>query len=205
MLDYYLISGNSTILVEEFQLCDDFTASGINSVEWAPSTGWRSAGTSSRGIRADAGLRSRVTPMSREAAARTYALLGGGELAPEEALRPLLQDHQPLPAATPLDLGLLPEGTRRYRVLFAGELGERELAGVRAALGLEPGPQAGATLDGHVLTWELRQVAAGIAWCLDVTVQVGAGPLSAVGSLLDGHRQTIRERGLIPVTIERFA
>ncbi|MFC7640733.1 hypothetical protein ACFQX6_06760 [Streptosporangium lutulentum] len=64
---------------------------------------------------------------------------------------------------------------------------------------------ATATVVGHVLTWELRRIGPGIAWCLDVTVRLGTGPSSAVGALLHHHRQAIREQGLIPVTIERFA
>ncbi|MDP9842639.1 hypothetical protein [Streptosporangium lutulentum] len=227
-LDYYLVfagaddrgrgappSGN---LIEEFLLCDDYTAAGLDSVEWTPATGaWRDSPASSRGIRVDPLLRERVVAVSRREAGDAYTMLGGGELPREASIRGLFHDGQPLPAAAPLDLG--PPGgggPRLYRILFAGELGERGLANLWQALRLEPAGDpadprtrvvgtATATVVGHVLTWELRRIGPGIAWCLDVTVRLGTGPSSAVGALLHHHRQAIREQGLIPVTIERFA
>jgi hypothetical protein len=230
-LDYYLIFATagdrgrgappSGILVEEFLLCDDYTAAGIDGVEWTPATGaWRGSPASSRAIRTDATLRERVAAVSRRDAGTAYTMLGGGELPHEAAIRTFFRDRQPLPAAAPLDLGSVPGepggGTRLYRILFAGEFGERGLANLWSALRLEPvgdpaDPRARvigtatATTAGHTLTWELRRIGPGIAWCLDVTVHLGAGPVSVIGTLLHHHRQTIREQGLIPVTIERFA
>lgn len=58
---------------------------------------------------------------------------------------------------------------------------------------------------GHGFTWELRRIGAGIAWCVDVTARLGSGPVTALGALLHHHRQVVREQGLIPVTVERFA
>ncbi|MFB9629082.1 hypothetical protein [Nonomuraea helvata] len=59
--------------------------------------------------------------------------------------------------------------------------------------------------SGGGFTWELRRIGAGIAWCVDVTAHLEAAPAAALGALLDHHRQAIRELGLIPVTVERFA
>ncbi|WP_424535856.1 hypothetical protein ACOZ38_38390 [Sphaerisporangium viridialbum] len=226
-LDYYLIfaaAGDrgrgalpSVILVEEFLLRGDHTAAGIAGVEWTPATGaWRDRPASSRAIRTDALLRERVVPVSRAHAADAYTMLGGGELPQEARIRAFFHDCQPLPAEDPLDLGSPGDEKRLYRILFAGDLHERGLARLRSALRLEPaGDQADprahvvgtatATAAGHTVTWELRRIGAGIAWCLDVTVNPGPGPDPAIGTLLHHHRQAIREQGLIPVTIERFA
>ncbi|MBT2227017.1 hypothetical protein [Nonomuraea sp. NEAU-A123] len=223
-LDYYLIFATPAdrdrgapplgVLVEEFVLCDDYTAAGIDSVEWPAATGvWGGSSASSRDIRADALLRSRVIAVSRHDAGGAYKAGGGGELPTEAEIRTLFGERQPLPAAAPLDLGAT--GSRLYRVLFAGELSGRGLANVRSALRLEPADDpaaplarvvgtATATAAGHGFTWELRRIGPGIAWCLDVTVRMGTGPESAVGALLHHHRQAIRGQGLIPVTIERF-
>lgn len=223
-LDYYLIyaadRGRGTlplgILVEEFVLCDDYTAAGIDCAEWTAECGeWRESPGSSRAIRADPALRDRVLPVTRRDARETYSMLGGGALPEEAELRAFFQYRQALPAAAPLDLGGSPSAqTRRYRILFAGELGERGLANVSTVLRLEPPREnprariagtATATAAGHTFTWELRRIGPGIAWCLDVTVRLSAGPLAAIGALLHHHRQAIRGQGLIPVTIERFA
>ncbi|HUR04473.1 MAG TPA: hypothetical protein VM347_18155 [Nonomuraea sp.] len=223
-LDYYLIFATPDdrdrgapplgILVEEFVLCGDYTAAGINSVEWSSATGaWGGSSGRSRGIRTDALLRSRVTAVSRHDAVDAYQACGEGELPQEAEIHTLFGERQPLPTAAPLDLGAT--GSRLYRVLFAGELGGGGLANVRSALRLEPVDDpahplarvvgaATATAAGHGFTWELRQIGLAIAWCLDVTVRLGTGPESAVGALLHHHRQAIRGQGLIPVTIERF-
>ncbi|MFG1704455.1 hypothetical protein ACFLIM_14795 [Nonomuraea sp. M3C6] len=203
-MDYYLISAPAGILVEEFVLNDDYTAAGIDSAAWTP-RGWSGSPGLSRELRADAGFRARVTAVSRHDAAEALVLLGGGDLPEEAELRTLFQ-HQPLPADTPLDLGTSPEA-RRYRILFAGEFGERGLANARTALRLEPAadPRVAGTAEANGFTWELRRIGAGIAWCVDVTVRLGAGPATALGALLHHHRQAIRDQGLIPVTIERFA
>lgn len=217
-MDYYLIStsGNDRspagILVEEFVLCEDFTAAGIDSAEWGSETGcWLAAPEVSRAIRSDGVLRRRVTPVDRWGARDAYAYLGGGELPEEDQLRDHFRRRQALPTSAPLHLGTRPAKARRYRILFAGELGVDGLANAQAALRLEPTGdprvvgKASGSAGGHGFTWELRRIGAGIAWCVDVTVRIGAGPLATLGALLDHHRQAIREQGLIPVTVERFA
>ncbi|HEX4818529.1 MAG TPA: hypothetical protein VFV66_37810 [Nonomuraea sp.] len=217
-MDYYLISTSERdrspagVLVEEFVLCEDFTAAGIDSAEWGSETGeWLSAPEVSRAIRSDPALRRRVTPVHLREARAVYARLGGGELPDEDRLRAHFHRRQPLPASAPLHLGSAPARARRYRILFAGELGADGLANAQAALRLEPTGdprvvgKASGNAGGHGFTWELRRIGAGIAWCVDVSVRLGAGPLATLGALLHHHRQAIREQGLIPVTVERFA
>ncbi|MEV0614148.1 hypothetical protein AB0I81_12560 [Nonomuraea sp. NPDC050404] len=216
-MDYYLISAAAGdrspegLLVEEFVLADDFTASGIDGAEWQPEIGaWSASAEMSRAIRADTALRSRVTPVSRYEAGEAFALLGGGELPEEAGLRTLFQERRSLPTTAPLNLGR-DARARRYRILFAGELGEDGLANARTALRLKPtgDPRvvgtASARSGGHGFTWELRRIGQGIAWCVDVTARLGSGPATTLGALLHHHRQAIREQGLIPVTVERFA
>ncbi|SEF78428.1 hypothetical protein SAMN05444920_101647 [Nonomuraea solani] len=220
-MDYYLIAGKAGerspagLLVEEFVLCDDYTAAGIDGAEWRPDTGaWSASAELSRAIRADRALRDRVTPVSRQEASDAFALLGGGELPEEAGLRTLFQERRTLPTSAPLNLGSGGSGTRprRYRILFAGELGDDGLANARTALQLEPtgDPRVVGTASvdagGHGFTWELRRIGQGIAWCVDVTAtKLGSGPAPALGALLHHHRQAIRDQGLIPVTVERFA
>ncbi|TDC86692.1 hypothetical protein E1292_47530 [Nonomuraea deserti] len=215
-MDYYLIDAAAgdpspaAMLVEEFVLCDDYTAAGIDTAAWRPAArAWAGAARLSRDLRSDAGLRARVTAVDRRAAAQAYARLGGGELPSEPQLR-ARSERQPLPGETPLDLGTS-TGARRYRILFAGELGADALASARTALRLEPtgdprvAGAAAADADGHGFSWELRRIGTSIAWCVDVTARLGAAPATALGALLHHHRQAIRALGLIPVTIERFA
>jgi hypothetical protein len=216
-MDYYLISaaaGDRTpagILVEEFVLYEDYTAAGIDSVEWSPRTGgWSGSPGRSRALRSNPALRALATAVSRETAARELARLGGGALPEEFELHTMFEHRQALPTAGPLNLGTA-RSARRYRILFAGELGSEGLAKASTALRLEPTDDprvvgtAQASAGGHGFTWELRRIGAGIAWCVDVTVRLGTGPAIALGALLHHHRQAIREQGLIPVTIERFA
>ncbi|MEV4470685.1 hypothetical protein [Nonomuraea sp. NPDC049504] len=215
-MDYYLISstaGDRTpagLLVEEFVLCEDYTAAGIDGAEWRPENGaWSSSAELSRAIRADRALRGRVTPVSRQEAYDAFARMGGGVLPEEAGLRTLFQERRTLPTTAPLNLG--GSRARRYRILFAGELGADGLENARTALRLEPtgDPRvigaASADAGGHGFTWELRRIGAGIAWCVDVTARLGSGPVTALGALLHHHRQAVREQGLIPVTVERFA
>lgn len=227
-LDYYLIFARvgdrergiqpSGILVEEFVLREDHTAAGIDSVAWTPVSGtWCSRPALSRGIRADAELRDRVVPVSRRDAANAYRLLGGGELPGETPIRAYFRDRQPLPASAPLDLGPdhAPTGTRRYRILFAKDLDQAGLANLRSLWRLEPADDPAdrarvigrtkAVIAGHTMVLELRRIGPGIAWCLDITAHLDDGPAGALATLLHQHRQTMREQGLIPVTIERFA
>ncbi|MGP3910046.1 hypothetical protein [Nonomuraea sp. 10N515B] len=198
--------------MEEFVLGEDFTAAGIDSAEWGSETGaWLAAPEVSRAIRSDGALRRRVMPVDRRDARDAYAYLGGGELPQEDRLRDFFRRRQPLPASAPLHLGTAPAKARRYRILFAGELGADGLAKAQAVLRLEPTGdprvvgKASGSAGGHGFTWELRRIGAGIAWCVDVTVRLGAGPLAMLGALLHHHRQAVRGQGLIPVTVERFA
>ncbi|MCF6472358.1 hypothetical protein FAF44_28770 [Nonomuraea sp. MG754425] len=217
-MDYYLISATAGdrspagLLVEEFVLCDDYTAAGIDGTEWVTEIGaWSASADLSRAIRADIDLRSRVTPVSRPEASRAFRMLGGDVLPEEAGLRTLFQERRALPTTSPLNLGNGSSKARRYRILFAGELGETGLANARTALRLEPtgDPRvvgaASANSGGHGFTWELRRIGAGIAWCVDVTARLGSGPVTTLGALLHHHRQAVREQGLIPVTVERFA
>ncbi|MFC7106132.1 hypothetical protein ACFQQB_40410 [Nonomuraea rubra] len=217
-VDYYLISATAGdrspagLLVEEFVLCDDYTAAGIDGAEWVAEIGaWSASAELSRAIRADTALRSRVMPVSRQEAVRAFKLLGGGGLPEEAGLRTLFQERRPLPTTAPLNLGNGSAKARRYRILFAGELGETGLANASTALRLEPTGDsrvvgtASANAGGHGFTWELRRIGAGIAWCVDVTARLGSGPITALGALLHHHRQAVREQGPIPVTVERFA
>ncbi|GAA3674786.1 hypothetical protein GCM10022224_043840 [Nonomuraea antimicrobica] len=197
--------------MEEFVLCDDYTAAGIDGAEWRTENGaWSASAELSRAIRADMALRGRVTPVSRQEASDAFALLGGGVLPEEAGLRTLFQERRHLPTTAPLNLARS-TGSRRYRILFAGELGADGLANARTALRLEPTADprvvgtASASAGGHGFTWELRRIGAGIAWCVDVTARLGSGPATALGALLHHHRQAVREQGLIPVTVERFA
>ncbi|MEV0380407.1 hypothetical protein [Nonomuraea sp. NPDC050643] len=216
-MDYYLIAGTAGdrspagLLVEEFVLCDDYTAAGIDGAEWRPDTrAWSASAELSRAIRADLALRGRVTPVGRQDACAAFARLGGGDLPEEDGLRFLFQERRSLPASAPLNLGSR-SGARRYRILFAGELGADGLEKALKALRLEPTDdprvvgKASTSTGGHGFTWELRRIGAGIAWCVDVTARLGSGPVTALGALLHHHRQAIRDQGLIPVTVERFA
>lgn len=215
-VDYYLISARkgdrapTGLLVEEFVLCEDYTAAGIDGAEWRQENrAWSSSAEVSRAIRADRALRGRVIPASRQEAYDAFRMLGGGELPEEAGLRTLFQERRSLPTSSPLNLS--GGSARRYRILFAGDLGADGLARAREALFLEPtgDPRVVGTAStdagGHGFTWELRRIGAGIAWCVDVTARLGSGPVTALGALLHHHRQAIRDQGLIPVTIERFA
>jgi hypothetical protein len=57
----------------------------------------------------------------------------------------------------------------------------------------------------HLFTWNLRRVGRGIAWGLDVTVLLRGGNHDVAGAVLRKLTADVRERGLIPVTTERFA
>jgi hypothetical protein len=231
-LDYYLIFADAGdrergvqpcgIVIEEFVLRDDYTAAGLDSAGWTPASGtWWSSSAFSRGIRTDPKLRSRVVPVCRRGVEIAYDLLGGGELPDDAILRTYFHDREPLSA--PATLRLRPErappgfGEKRvYRILFAKELDERGLANLWSVWQLEPvddpaDPQARVvgrarlTVADHAFMWELRRVGPGIAWCVDVTAVLGDGSVSAVGVLLHDLRVLMREQGLIPITIERFA
>jgi hypothetical protein len=196
-LDYYLIQPDA-LLVEEFVLAEDGSATRLDSAWWSPADRqWRSSAACSRELRVDAGLRSRASALHRAQAQAHYRRYGGGDLPDEQALRTYFQDGLPLAVAPMLRLTDQPDGTGLYRILFANEPRGDALASLRALR------STGAGADDF--TWELRRigagrVGAGIAWCVDVTARV-----AGVAPLLGRLSSTMREHGLIPVTIDRFA
>jgi hypothetical protein len=231
-LDYYLIFTEAGdwergvqpggIVIEEFVLRDDYTAAGLDSTGWTPASGtWWSSSAFSRDIRVDPTLRNRVLPVSRRDVEIGYDGLGGGQLPNDAILRTYFHDRQPLPASATLPLRpeQAPPGfgeKRVYRILFAKELDERGLANVWSVWQLEPvddpaDPQARVvgrarlTVADHTFMWDLRRVGPGVAWSVDVTAYLGDGSASAVGALLQNLKLLMREQGLIPITIERFA
>ncbi|MEO3771489.1 hypothetical protein [Micromonospora sp. B9E7] len=227
-LDYYLVrsrhdrSGSTDvaegIVVEEFTRHRDFSTSGLNSAGWTPEAGWWSSASLSRGLRTDPELLARVVPVSRAEAEDVYRRLGGGRLPTEAALRTSFGEHQPIATAAPLRLGpaQAPAGfseRRVYRVLFAKDLRDDQVEGLRAAwyttdsAPRPPGSAATGYLErgGDHFTWVLRRVGGGLAWCLDLTVLLTTDTSPEVGPILSGLTSALRQRGLIPVTTERFA
>ncbi|MFC7530015.1 hypothetical protein ACFQV6_16200, partial [Actinoplanes sp. GCM10030250] len=59
-------------------------------------------------------------------------------------------------------------------------------------------------VSGDSFRWDLRRVAAGAAWGLDVTCDLAGERDEAVGVLLRGLTTQMRQQGLIPVTVDRF-
>lgn len=105
--------------------------------------------------------------------------------------------------------------TRFYRILFAAELTPGGLAALSEAwqmpitgdLGDSEVRVLGAVrrrVSGDTFRWELRRVAAGAAWGLDVTCDLLGDGDEAVGVLLCGLTTQMRQQGMIPVTVDRF-
>jgi hypothetical protein len=160
-------------------------------------------------------LRAGVLVADRDGAESAYRRLGGGRLPDETALRAHFHDSLVLRSA-PLRLG--PEhGPFRVRILFAGGLTGEDLAYLTSVWRMAPARdeeqwRAGVVgvgrrkLHGDLYAWELRQISRSRAWCVDLTglpAEAAASPVT--GSLLRELRATVRQRGLIPVTIERMA
>jgi hypothetical protein len=143
----------------------------------------------------------------------------GVDLPDEAALRAGFGD---LPAQPPPPLRLSgPEATpgfretRVYRILFVNEMTQD---GLDALSGAWQMPVTGDLADPEVrvlgavrrqvasdaFRWDLRRVAAGAAWGLDVTCDLAGERDEAVGVLLRGLTTQMRQQGLIPVTIDRF-
>jgi hypothetical protein len=177
------------------------------------------ASATSRRLRVDAALRERVTPVGRAAAAALYRDLCGADLPDEAALRarfgaPPVQPPPPLrlngSKATP---GF--HETRVYRILFTDELTQDGLAALSEAWQM---PVTGDLTDpdvrilgavrrqvsGDAFRWDLRRIAAGAAWGLDVTCDLLGDRDEAVGVLLRGLTTQMRQQGMIPVTVDRF-
>jgi hypothetical protein len=208
------------LLAEEFLLAKDYSSAGLVSVSWSRRDGcWRDAVAISRRVRLDAALRVRVTPVGRAVAASLYWDLCGADLPNEAALRARCGDLSAQPP-TPLLLNgaeatLGFRETRVYRILFADELTRDGLDALSSAWQM---PVTGDVADpevrvlgtvrrrvsGDVFRWDLRRVAAGAAWGLDVTCDLVGERDEAVGVLLRGLTTQLRQQGLIPVTIDRF-
>jgi len=215
-LDYYLLRAEADdveatgLVVEEFVLADDLSATLLRSAGWTPADGgWWSSAAYAQAVRADRRLRARLAAVDRAAAEATYQRLGGGTLPGEAALRDRFREDLPLSSGAPLRLGAGPDV---HRVLFAGELDDRRLAELGALLRLDDAPSAtGARpgvvgtgrlrVDGTNLRWDLRRV--GGAWCVDVTSEpVAADPLRR---LLRRLTDLARGQGLLPATIDRLS
>lgn len=225
-LDYYLIRQSAGgapagVLAEEFVLCDDYSTAGTDSAGWTPEDGrWWSSAAFSGGIRFDAELRDRVTPIDRDDAAAAFRLLGGGVLPDEPALRGYFHDRASAPAAQPLRLraGEPPAGFREQRVYSIVCAKSLDLPGLEAlwsAWRMEPvddpsDPQARivgraeASIADHSFSWELRRLGPGVGWSVDVTADLGDSLDSAVGSLLAELRRSMHGQGLITIAVERF-
>ncbi|WP_051808223.1 hypothetical protein [Actinoplanes subtropicus] len=223
-LHYYVVHDHAGelegLLAEEFLLAEDYSSAGLVSGGWSRSEGrWRDASATSRRLRIDAALRERVTPVGRTTAAALYRDLCGTDLPDETALRACFgapPDQPPAPLrlsgseATP---GF--RETRIYRILFADELSPDGLAALSEAwqmpvLGDLADPEIrvlGAVrrqVSGDTFRWDLRRVAAGAAWSLDVTCDLVGHHDEAIGVLLRGLTTQMRQQGMIPVTVDRF-
>jgi hypothetical protein len=215
-LDYYLLRAEADdaeaagLVIEEFVLGDDLSATRLRSACWMPAAGgWSSSATFARALRADPRLRARLAAVDRAGAERVHRRLGGGALPGEEALRQHFRDDVPLASGAPLRLGVGPD---IHRVLFAGEPDARQLARLSQLLRLAGADGPDVTRFGVVgtgrlrvndtdLRWDLRRVG-GVAWCVDV-VSESADDVTlrwALRQLIDAARRN----GLVPVTVERL-
>ncbi|WP_431921892.1 hypothetical protein [Micromonospora wenchangensis] len=223
-LHYYVVHDGTGepegLLAEEFLLAADHSCVGLVGGGWSRSQGrWYDASATIRRLRADPTLRTRVTPVSRDGAATLYREFCGATLPDEAALRtcfgaPPAQPSPPLllhrPEATP---GF--HETRTYRILFAGTLAPGGLTALGAAWQMpvsgdlaDPGVRVLGTVRRQVgrdaFRWDLRRIAAGAAWGLDVTCDLTGDRDEVVGVLLRGLTAQVRLQGLFPVTVDRF-
>ncbi|MBQ1046707.1 hypothetical protein KBX35_24000 [Micromonospora sp. C32] len=223
-LHYYAVHDGAGapegLLVEEFLLAADYSSAGLVSGGWTRSAGrWHEASATSRCLRADAGLRKRVTSVDRAAAAALYRGLCGADLPDEDTLRACF-GPPPTRPPSPLRLGDSEprrgfRETRVYRILFAGELSPDGVAALSTAWRMpitgdptDPGTRilgaARREVFGDALRWDLCRVAAGTAWALDVTCDLLGERDDAVGVLLHGLTARMRQQGMVPVTVDRF-
>ncbi|MEU4214898.1 hypothetical protein [Actinoplanes sp. NPDC026623] len=218
LLHYYVVHDGAGepegLLAEEFLLAADHSCAGLVSGGWSRSQGrWCDAAATSRRLRVDAALRARVTPVCRTAAAAFYRDLCGGDLPDEAALRACF-GALPAPPPPPLRLsGPEPtpgfRETRVYRILFTDGLTGDGVAALSEAwrvpvTGDLPDPAVRRRVCGDAFRWDLRRVAAGAAWALDVTCDLLGERDEAVGVLLRGLTAQMRRQGMIPVTVDRF-
>lgn len=217
-LHYYLLHAEANhvqatgLLVEEFVLDHDLSATRLCSAGWtAVDGGWRSSAAFAQAVRADPQLRSRLTATDRPTAEATYRELGGGTLPDEETLRGQFHDDLPLSFGAPLRLGTRPH---IHRVLFAGELGARQIASLSGLLRLDDAPRPDGARPGvagtgrlrvndTIFRWDLRRVGDGIAWCIDVTSERADD--RALRWLLRELTDAARRHGLVPATIDRLS
>ncbi|WP_434739856.1 hypothetical protein [Micromonospora sp. SH-82] len=228
-LDYYLVhppggpgAGRPVgLLVEEFVFGDDHAAVRLDGVGWtAGERRWWDSAAFSRAIRADRRVRERVVPVDRSAAEAVHRGSGGDDLPDEATLRGHFGAGVALPAAAPLRLGdEVTDGyrdTRVYRVLFANALSWDGLARLQTRWRMTiaedaADPRARVVGTSHLrvgadaYTWQVRRVAGGAAWCLDVTVDLASNGDDTVRPLLRSLTAAMRAQGLIPVTVERFS
>ncbi|MBV1856602.1 hypothetical protein [Catellatospora tritici] len=231
-LDYYLVFAEPDdvwrgvapcgVAVEEFVLHEDFAAAGVDSAVWSTGEGWWSSAGFSRSLRADARVRTVVRPASRSGAEEAFRRLTDAELPLASGLRERFTDRDPRPGSAPLRLGpaQVPTGffdRRVYRILFAGDLGEHGMADLWCREWLQPVDdpaeprvlgRGALAVEAHEFSWELRRIGFGMAWSIDLTALLGPDPEpdpTALGALLHRLRRLLRDRGLIPVTIERFS
>jgi hypothetical protein len=223
-LHYYVVHDRAGepdgLLAEEFLLAVDYSSVGLLSGFWSRREGgWRDGADTSRRLRLDVDLRAQVVPVGRAVAAELYRIVCGVDLPDEAALRACFGD---LPAQSPPPLRLSGaeaapgfRETRVYRILFVNEVTQD---GLDALSGAWQMPVTGDLADPEVrvlgavrrqvardaFRWDLRRVAAGAAWGLDVTCDLAGGRDEAVGVLLRGLTTQMRQQGLIPVTIDRF-
>ncbi|MET7880245.1 hypothetical protein ABZS52_25375 [Micromonospora profundi] len=223
-LHYYVVDDGAGapegLLAEEFLLAADYSSVGLVSVGWSrPEGRWYEASATSRRLRVDAALRKRVTPVARSAAEALYRKLCDADLPDEDVLRacfgaPPAQPHLPLRLGDSAPRPGFRE-TRVYRILCADELSPDGLAALSEAWEMpitgdltDPEVRVLGTVyrqvSGDAFRWDLRRVAAGAAWGLDVTCDLRGDRDDAVGVLLRGLTMQMRHHGLIPVTVDRF-
>ena len=203
-LDYYRLSP-AGLLVEEFVLAADLSAVRLRSAGWTRAAGrWWSSAAYARAVRTDREVRARVTAVDRAAAEQIYRRLSGAALPSEEALRGHFGDDIPLTPGAPLRLGT---GPAVHRVLFAGEPDHETVDRLRTRLRLADDPSVPGILgtgrlriEQTSLRWDLRRVAGGAAWSIDVTAEPAGG--EALPAMLRRLTDVARHHGLIPTTVE---
>jgi hypothetical protein len=207
VLDYYLIHSDGEldgVLVEEFAFAPDDTTLGLACTAWTRRRNtWWSDERFSREARTDPAKAAALRTVDRAAADEAFGSLVGHPLHDEEILRGCFRDYVRLPAATPLVLGAEP--TRRiHRVLLAGDVQEPERLCVALTLvqGTANGGIVGVAHRGEAVSWCLRRIGGGLAWCVDVT-----SPADHTGLRAHLHRlmTIVRAHGFLPVTVERLA
>jgi hypothetical protein len=229
-LDYYLVRPRPPddrpaappegIVVEEFLFGADHTVLRVDSAAWTPGgPGWWTSPALSRSIRADPELRGRVVGVPRHRAEVVYHQLGGATLPDAATLRGHLGAGETRATSAPLLLS--PErvtpgfhGTRVYRVLFANELAPDDLVQLSSEWPMtrtDPTRSDGVVgaarrrIGADVFRWELRRIGMVGAYCLDLTVDLATERDDGVRPVLRELTTTLRLRGLIPVTVERFS